>query len=72
MCGLAGLLSVAGFSRDELDAHVSRMIAPIAHRGPDDSGAWVDEQAGIALGFRRLAIIDVSPQGHQPMVSPSG
>ncbi|HET9362559.1 MAG TPA: asparagine synthase (glutamine-hydrolyzing), partial [Vicinamibacterales bacterium] len=72
MCGLAGILSTAGFSRDELLEHASAMIAPIVHRGPDDSGAWVDEQAGIALGFRRLAIIDVSPQGHQPMVSPSG
>ncbi len=48
------------------------MIAPIAHRGPDDSGIWADEQTGVALGFRRLAIIDLSPQGHQPMASPSG
>ena len=40
----------------------------IEHRGPDDSGAWADAQAGIALGFRRLAVIDLSPAGHQPMV----
>jgi asparagine synthase (glutamine-hydrolysing) len=72
MCGFAGLLSTAGFTRDELADHAHRMIAPIAHRGPDDSGIWVDEQAGIALGFRRLAILDLSPQGHQPMGSPSG
>ena len=47
MCGFAGLLSTAGFTRDELADHARRMIAPIAHRGPDDSGIWVDEQAGI-------------------------
>jgi len=47
------------------------MIAPIAHRGPDDSGICVDEQAGLAFGFRRLAIVDLSANGHQPMWSPS-
>jgi asparagine synthase (glutamine-hydrolysing) len=72
MCGFAGVLSTAGFSRDELGDHVLRMTLPIAHRGPDDSGTWIDEHAGIAFGFRRLAIIDVSPLGHQPMTSPSG
>ena len=72
MCGFAGLLSSAGFTREELGDHAQRMIAPIAHRGPDDSGTWTDEQAGIAFGFRRLAILDLSPQGHQPMRSASG
>ena len=72
MCGFAGLLSTAGFTRDELTDHAHRMIGPIAHRGPDDSGVWVNEHAGIALGFRRLAILDLSPQGHQPMQSASG
>ena len=72
MCGFAGLLSSAGFSRDELGDHAQRMIGPIAHRGPDDSGTWLDEQAGIALGFRRLAILDLSPSGHQPMRSATG
>ena len=48
------------------------MSGQIAHRGPDDSGVWVDERAGVAFGFRRLAILDVSPQGHQPMASASG
>jgi asparagine synthase (glutamine-hydrolysing) len=72
MCGFAGLLSTAGFTRDELLDHAHRMIAPIAHRGPDDCGVWIDEQAGIGFGFRRLSILDLSPQGHQPMRSPSG
>jgi asparagine synthase (glutamine-hydrolysing) len=71
MCGFAGILSTAGFSRDELLEHASGMIAPITHRGPDDSGIWADERAGVALGFRRLAIIDLSPEGHQPMWSAS-
>jgi asparagine synthase (glutamine-hydrolysing) len=48
------------------------MIAPITHRGPDDSGVWVDAANGLALGFRRLAILDLSPLGHQPMESASG
>ena len=72
MCGFAGLLSTAGFTRDELTDHAHRMIGPIVHRGPDDSGTWVDEHAGVALGFRRLSILDLSPQGHQPMRSSSG
>src|SRR5690349_7248116 len=48
------------------------MAATLAHRGPDDEGAWSDPGAGIALGFRRLAVVDLSPLGHQPMRSPSG
>ena len=72
MCGFAGLLSTAGFTRDELTDHANRMIDPIQHRGPDDSGIWADEHAGVALGFRRLSILDLSPHGHQPMRSSSG
>jgi asparagine synthase (glutamine-hydrolysing) len=48
------------------------MTQQIAHRGPDDSGVWHDPATGVALGFRRLAIIDTSPAGHQPMQSVSG
>ncbi|HEV3141894.1 MAG TPA: asparagine synthase (glutamine-hydrolyzing) [Vicinamibacterales bacterium] len=71
MCGFAGVLTTAGFGHDDLADTARRMIAPIAHRGPDDSGIWADADAGIAFGFRRLAIIDLSPSGHQPMWSPS-
>lgn len=48
------------------------MIEPIAHRGPDDAGTWVEPSVGLALGFRRLAIIDLSEHGHQPMRSATG
>jgi asparagine synthase (glutamine-hydrolysing) len=71
MCGFAGIFTSSGLNTLQLGAQASRMIAPIVHRGPDDSGVWADEPSGMALGFRRLAIIDVSPNGHQPMWSPS-
>ena len=65
MCGIAGLISKSRVD----EAAVARLIQPIAHRGPDDSGIWVDADAGIGLGHRRLAIVDLSPAGHQPMMS---
>jgi asparagine synthase (glutamine-hydrolysing) len=72
MCGLAGVFARRDWSSDQLRDIASRMTDPIVHRGPDDSGIWVDAAAGIALGFRRLAIVDLSAQGHQPMRSASG
>jgi asparagine synthase (glutamine-hydrolysing) len=72
MCGIAGLWTSAGHPRDVLADHAGRMAAPLAHRGPDDGGVWVDERAGVGLAFRRLAILDLSPLGHQPMASASG
>ncbi|OLE62428.1 MAG: asparagine synthase (glutamine-hydrolyzing), partial [Cyanobacteria bacterium 13_1_40CM_2_61_4] len=71
MCGFAGILTSAALRSDELADRARRMIAPITHRGPDDSGIWADEHVGLAFGFRRLSIIDLSPNGHQPMWSPS-
>jgi len=68
MCGIAGI-----FSSGRIDEQsVARMIRPIAHRGPDDQGIWIDADAGIGLGHRRLAIVDLSPAGHQPMSSADG
>lgn len=67
MCGLAGYLDV--FQPAEI---VARMVTEIRHRGPDDVGVWQDKVAGIALGHRRLSILDLSPAGHQPMVSATG
>ena len=48
------------------------MIRTLPHRGPDDEGVWVDVEARVAFGHRRLSIVDLSPAGHQPMVSPAG
>lgn len=48
------------------------MAAALAHRGPDDAGAWTDERSGITIAHRRLSIVDLSAQGHQPMCSADG
>jgi len=71
VCGIAGFLQDSSL-KDGAAAVVERMARTIAHRGSDDSGVWLDRDAGIALSHRRLSIIDVSPAGHQPMVSHSG
>ena len=70
MCGIAGFWTCR-HDRDSA-ATVRMMGDSICHRGPDDCGDWVDESAGIALGHRRLSVIDLSPEGRQPMFSPSG
>src|ERR1700719_3647658 len=73
MCGIAGFIDLAAATgADELAARAKAMATTIAHRGPDDSGVWVDAPAGIALGHRRLSIVDLSPLGHQPMHSADG
>jgi asparagine synthase (glutamine-hydrolysing) len=73
MCGIAGFLeSSLTSSPEELRHVVLRMADTLRHRGPDDGGAWVDAAAGIALSMRRLAILDLSPTGRQPMQSSSG
>jgi asparagine synthase (glutamine-hydrolysing) len=67
MCG------ITGFWGTTPDASVAkRMAARLESRGPDDSGVWTDDPAGLALAHRRLAILDLSPAGHQPMHSPCG
>jgi asparagine synthase (glutamine-hydrolysing) len=70
MCGIIGFLAQTDVDRSSATA--SRMADAIIHRGPDDSGVWVDEAASVALAHRRLAILDLSPAGHQPMLSVSG
>ena len=72
MCGLAGFFASRARTEAELRELTSAMIAPIRHRGPDDHGVWIDAPAGVALGFRRLSILDLSALGHQPMRSASG
>ena len=68
MCGIAGIVASDGVP-PELPA---QMAATIEHRGPDDQGIWSDPSVGIALVHRRLSIVDLSPQGHQPMASADG
>jgi asparagine synthase (glutamine-hydrolysing) len=72
MCGIAGLLNNNGWTRDATEEVIRAMTAPLAHRGPDDTGVWVRHEAGVALGHRRLSIIDLSREGHQPMSSSDG
>src|SRR5215217_5610563 len=71
MCGVAGFWARSDW-RGAFESSVRLMTDAINYRGPDDQGHWVDRKAGIALGHRRLSIIDLSPEGHQPMPSDSG
>ncbi len=73
MCGLAGFIDgTGGAGEDALQARAAAMAERLAHRGPDDAATWIDVGPGVALGFRRLAIVDLSPAGRQPMVSANG
>lgn len=71
MCGITGFIDKA-FSREHAQPRLANMLSKISHRGPDDGGIWCDEQYGVALGHRRLSILDLSPAGHQPMASACG
>ena len=72
MCGIAGSLEGPDTPRAAMEARVGRMISTLAHRGPDDAGVWTEVSSRACLGNRRLAIIDRSDAGHQPMMSESG
>lgn len=71
MCGIAGFFSRRNAS-DNWREYLTLMTAVMSHRGPDTDGHWIDYEVGIAFGHRRLSIIDLSPEGHQPMSSASG
>lgn len=73
MCGISGYIDLSiRSSNDDLQSTVIKMGAALRHRGPDDSGVWVNSDAGIALIHRRLSILDLSSDGHQPMRSDDG
>lgn len=73
MCGIAGILDpTASTNAERLGALASKMAASVEHRGPDDTGLWVDASAGVAFGHQRLAVIDLGTGGSQPMVSAGG
>ena len=70
MCGIAGLMVLAGRSQDSDPAATAlRMVDTLAHRGPDGHDSWGDAESALGLGHRRLAIVDLSPTGAQPMHS---
>ena len=73
MCGIAGILIADGRARDANPTTIARAMADtLAHRGPDGADAWGDAEAGIGLGHRRLAVIDLTETGAQPMHSADG
>jgi asparagine synthase (glutamine-hydrolysing) len=71
MCGIAGVVDPSGMLRDA-PVSLHEMVDRLAHRGPDDRGVWWRADLRIGLAHRRLSILDVSPAGHQPMVSACG
>lgn len=73
MCGISGFLECNVVNTEEsFKNSIDKMNAHLVHRGPDNDGCWYDMEAGIALGHRRLSIIDVSPEGNEPMISAGG
>ena len=71
MCGIVGIFLAPHAADPRRLAAIEAMAATLHHRGPDGGGIWTDSNAGIALGHRRLAIVDLSDAGHQPMMSHS-
>ena len=73
MCGISGFFDPSiSLDANQYPEIITRMTDTITNRGPDDSGMWIDGEKGIVLGFRRLAIVDLTPTGHQPMLSADG
>ena len=73
MCGIAGFRSIGAYGAPDSLRRITRaMTGALVHRGPDDADLWIDPDAGLALGHRRLAIIDLSAAGRQPMASACG
>ena len=68
MCGIAGFIANSQNTL-ELKSIAKKMVDMIGHRGPDDTGIWVDETSQVAFGHKRLSILDLSMAGHQPMHS---
>jgi asparagine synthase (glutamine-hydrolysing) len=72
MCGIVGFLSPTGGDEPRARHLLRAMTAALRHRGPDGDGQWLDVESGVAMGHRRLAVIDLSEAGQQPMLSASG
>ncbi len=71
MCGITGFVSTRSLSEEDLHIYIDKMSSVLTHRGPDDTGAWIDKEKNISLGHKRLSILDLSASGHQPMISSS-
>lgn len=73
MCGFSGFMGASpSLALKDWPSMLEEMGKTIEHRGPDDSGVWLDFDAGVGISHRRLSILDLSPHGHQPMLSASG
>lgn len=73
MCGITGFINAkTNYTNEQLTDIIKTMTPALEHRGPDADGVWINSEIGVALGHRRLSIIDLSPEGNQPMVSSSG
>src|SRR5688500_8359395 len=72
MCGIAGIVCRSNANQVDLRPMLQRMASVMAHRGPDDEGIYVSTYGHIGLANRRLAIRDLSPAGHMPMVDETG
>jgi asparagine synthase (glutamine-hydrolysing) len=73
MCGISGFITSRSQGEALQISNIAGMMnGSLRHRGPDDDGVWIDSEAGVALAHRRLSIVDLSPAGHQPMVSANG
>ena len=69
MCGIAGIFLAPNAADPHRIEAITAVTARLRHRGPDSDGIWIDRNASVALGHRRLAIVDLSSAGHQPMIS---
>src|SRR5260370_39280436 len=72
MCGITGIFAYGQTEPSVSEALLQTMAQAMAHRGPDDSGIYVNADHRLGFGFRRLSIIDLSPAGHQPMSNEDG
>ena len=70
MCGITGIFCIS--EKKEIENSIYKMSSVLSHRGPDDSGIWINKHDGIAFGHQRLSILDLTSAGRQPMNSPCG
>ncbi|MBI2619364.1 MAG: asparagine synthase (glutamine-hydrolyzing), partial [Ignavibacteriales bacterium] len=72
MCGICGVYDFGNTNPSFDESLLIGMSTAVAHRGPDDAGTFISQDRRVGFGFRRLAIVDLSPAGHQPMSTPDG